>query len=140
MNDVDLRMSLGDLFMFPLQTRFITSYYGMRRDPFTGASQFHNGIDFRANTGTTVMASFDGVVEVIGENWLYGRHIILTHSNGYKTLYAHLNSFSVRQGERVTRGRKIGEVGSTGYSTGPHLHFGIYDRNNNLINPLELLN
>ena len=141
MNDIDLRLSLGDLFMFPLQTRRnITSSFGWRRDPFTGAPQFHNGVDFRANTGTTVLAALDGTVSVVMETRLYGKHIIISHNNGYKTLYAHLNSFSVRQGDRVARGRKIGESGNTGYSTGPHLHFGIIDRNGKFINPLELLN
>jgi len=140
MNDIDLRMSLGDLFTYPLANRYITSHYGMRKDPISGALNLHTGVDFRANTGTTVMASLDGVVSVISENWLYGKHIIISHDNGYKTLYAHLNSFSVKQGDRVARGRKIGETGNTGYSTGPHLHFGMYDRNNRLVNPIELLN
>jgi len=140
MNDIDLRLSLGDLFMYPLSTRQITSYYGMRRDPFNGALQFHEGVDFRANIGTTVMSSFDGIVSVVGENWLYGKYIIISHSNGYKTLYGHLNSFNVKQGDRVIRGRKIGETGNTGYSTGPHLHFGIYDKDNKVVNPLDLLN
>ncbi|MCL2763962.1 MAG: M23 family metallopeptidase [Treponema sp.] len=141
MNDIDLRMSLGELFMFPLPgRRHITSNFGMRKDPIAGHLQFHDGVDFRANIGTTVMASLDGVVEVTGENWLYGKYIILRHSNGYKTLYGHLNSFSVKQGDRVARGRKIGESGNTGYSTGPHLHFGVYGRNGKEINPLELLN
>ncbi|MCL2440434.1 MAG: M23 family metallopeptidase [Treponema sp.] len=140
MNDIDLRLSLGELFAYPLQSRFITSHYGMRKDPITGVLQFHAGVDFRANTGTTVMASLDGIVSVVSENRLYGKYIIISHTNGYKTFYAHLNSVNVRQGDRVTRGRKIGEVGNTGYSTGPHLHFGIYDKNNRLINPLELLN
>ncbi|MCL2809428.1 MAG: M23 family metallopeptidase [Treponema sp.] len=140
MNDIDLRLSLGELFMYPLQTRFITSGYGMRRDPKTGVSQFHSGIDFRANIGVTVMASLDGTVSFVGENWLYGKFIIISHSNGYKTLYAHLNSFAVKQGDRVARGRKIGEVGNTGYSTGPHLHFEIIDKNGKFVNPLELLN
>jgi murein DD-endopeptidase MepM/ murein hydrolase activator NlpD len=63
----------------------------------------------------------------------------MTHDNGYKTLYAHLNSYSVKQGDKVARGRKIAESGNTGYSTGPHLHFSVYDRNNKLVNPLELL-
>lgn len=139
MNDIDLRKSLGELFMFPLQTRHVTSPFGWRRDPFTGAQQFHRGVDFRANIGTPVMAALDGVVSVVGENWLYGKFIIMTHSNGYKTLYGHLNSFNVREGDRVARGRKIAETGNTGYSTGPHLHFEIFDRNNNLVNPLELL-
>jgi murein DD-endopeptidase MepM/ murein hydrolase activator NlpD len=139
MNDIDLRLSLGELFIYPSHNKYITSGYGMRKDPISGVLSFHGGIDFRGNTGETVMAALDGVVSVVSENWLYGKHIILSHSNGYKTLYGHLSSFSVRQGDRVARGRKIGEVGNTGYSTGPHLHFGIYDRNNRLINPLELL-
>ncbi|MCL2804891.1 MAG: M23 family metallopeptidase [Treponema sp.] len=140
MNDIDLRLSLGDLFMYPLHSRFITSYYGIRKDPKTGILQHHTGVDFRANTGTTVMATLDGVVEVVAENWLYGKYIIISHGNGYKTLYAHLNSFNVKEKDRVARGRKIGEVGNTGYSTGPHLHFEIWDRNNRRVNPLELLN
>jgi len=139
MNDIDLRLSLGETFMYPLQTKFITSRYGMRKDPFTGALQFHDGVDFRANTGTTVMASMDGVVELVSQNWLYGKYIIIRHSNGYKTLYGHLNSYSVKQGDKVARGRKIAESGNTGYSTGPHLHFGAYDKNGAKVNPLELL-
>ena len=140
MNDIDLRLSLGDLFAYPLQSRHVTSRYGMRKDPISGALQFHAGVDFRANTGAPVMAALDGTISVVGENWLYGKYIIMTHGNGYKTLYGHLNSYSVKQGDRVARGRKIGEVGNTGYSTGPHLHFGIYDKNNKLVNPLDLLN
>jgi len=140
MNDIDLRMSLGELFTYPLQSRYITSRYGIRKDPFTGVLQFHGGVDFRANTGTPITASLDGVISVIGENWLYGKYIIMSHGNGYKTIYGHLNAYSVKQGDRVARGRKIGEVGNTGYSTGPHLHFGIFDKNNRLVNPLDLLN
>ena len=140
MNDIDLRMSLGETFMYPLNQKIITSSFGMRKDPINGALSFHSGIDFRANTGTPVLASLEGVVSFTGENWLYGKHIILTHVNGYKTLYAHLNAFSVKQGDRVATGKKIAESGNTGHSTGPHLHFGIYDKNNKLINPLELLN
>ncbi|MDR0323862.1 MAG: M23 family metallopeptidase [Treponema sp.] len=139
MNDIDLRLSLGELFVYPVQSRFVTSPYGMRRDPISGVLNFHTGIDLRADTGTTVMAALDGLVSVVSENRIYGKYIIMTHDNGYKTLYAHLNSFSVKQGDRVARGRKIGESGNTGYSTGPHLHFSIYDRANKLINPIELL-
>jgi murein DD-endopeptidase MepM/ murein hydrolase activator NlpD len=139
MNDMDLRLSLGELFIYPVQSRFITSHYGMRKDPISGALNFHTGIDFRANTGTTVMAALDGVVSVVTENWLYGKYIIIAHDNGYKTLYGHLSSFSVKQGDRVARGKKIGEAGNTGYSTGSHLHFTVYDKNNKTINPLDLL-
>jgi murein DD-endopeptidase MepM/ murein hydrolase activator NlpD len=140
MNDIDLRLSLGETFMHPLNQKIITSSFGMRKDPISGTLSFHSGIDFRANTGTPVHASLDGVVSFTGENWLYGKHIIISHSNGYKTMYAHLNAFSVKQGDRVLRGKKIAESGNTGHSTGPHLHFGIYDKNNKLVNPLELLN
>jgi len=139
MNDIDLRLSLGELFTYPVQGRYITSNYGMRKDPISGKLAFHTGIDLRANTGTTVMAALDGTVSVVDENWLYGKYIILSHDNGYKTLYGHLNSFSVKQGDKVARGKKIGEAGNTGYSTGAHLHFTIYDKNNKLVNPLELL-
>jgi len=139
MNDIDLKLSLGELFIYPLQNKYITSPYGMRKDPLSGALNFHTGIDLRANTGTTVVAAMDGVVSVVAENWLYGKYIIITHDNGYKTLYGHLNAYSVKQGDKVARGKKIGESGNTGYSTGPHLHFTIYDRNNKLVNPLELL-
>ena len=140
MNDIDLRLSLGDSFMYPLQGRYVTSRFGTRKDPKTGAWQFHEGVDFRGATGTTVMASLDGTVSVVGENRLYGKFIILTHGNGYKTLYAHLNSVNVKEGNNVIRGRKIGEVGETGYATGPHLHFGIYNPKGRAVNPLELLN
>jgi len=140
MNDIDLRLSLGDSFMYPLHGKYITSRFGTRKDPKTGAWQFHEGVDFRGATGTTVMASMDGNVTVVGENRLYGKYIIITHGNGYKTLYGHLNSVSVKEGNNVIRGKKIGEVGETGYATGPHLHFGIYNSKGRAVNPLELLN
>jgi murein DD-endopeptidase MepM/ murein hydrolase activator NlpD len=140
MNDLDLRMSLGELFIYPVSGKYITSNFGMRKDPISGELSFHTGIDLRANTGASVMASMEGVVSVIGENRLYGKFIILSHPNGYKTMYAHLNAVSVKQGDKAAQGRKIGEAGNTGYSTGAHLHFTIYDKNEKLINPLDLLN
>jgi murein DD-endopeptidase MepM/ murein hydrolase activator NlpD len=140
MNDLDLKMSLGEMFAYPVQSKYLTSGFGMRKDPISGELNFHTGIDLRANTGATVTASMEGVVSVISENWLYGKHIIISHPNGYKTMYAHLNSVSVKQGDKVSQGRKIAEAGNTGYSTGSHLHFTIYDKNGKLINPLDLLN
>ena len=138
MNDMDLRLSLGELFIYPVSSRHITSGYGMRK--VNGQLHLHTGIDIRANTGTPVTASLDGVISATGENWMYGKHIIMSHNNGYKTLYAHLNSISVKQGDRVARGKKIGESGNTGYTTGAHLHFAIINKNGKFINPLELLN
>ena len=139
MNDVDLMLSLGELFIYPVPSRIITSNYGMRKDPISGALTFHTGIDLRANTGTAVVAALDGTISVVSENWVYGKYIIITHPNGYKTLYGHLSAHSVRQGEKVARGKKIGEAGNTGYSTGAHLHFTVYDRNGKMANPLDLL-
>ncbi len=139
MDDIDLRKSLGTLFVYPAASKYITSRFGMRKDPINGHLSFHTGIDLRAREGETIMASMEGTVSVTSENRIYGKHIILTHPNGYKSLYAHLRSFSVKQGDKVSQGRKIGESGNTGYSTGAHLHFGIYDKNNKLIDPLDLL-
>jgi murein DD-endopeptidase MepM/ murein hydrolase activator NlpD len=81
----------------------------------------------------------DGKVSSTGINATYGKFIILSHDNGYQSMYAHLSAFSVKQGDYVNQGGKIGEVGNTGYSTGPHLHFAVY-KNGRAINPLDLLN
>jgi murein DD-endopeptidase MepM/ murein hydrolase activator NlpD len=132
-----LRLSLGELFIYPVR-KSISSYYGWRADPFTGQQTFHQGIDLRGNTGTTVKAAMDGVVSDIGTVANYGNYIIIDHSNGYQTLYAHLSAFSCRLGQRIRQGDKVGEVGSTGRSTGPHLHFAVF-KNGRSVNPLDLL-
>jgi murein DD-endopeptidase MepM/ murein hydrolase activator NlpD len=139
MDDMDLRLSLGDLFIYPVP-KVMTSAYGWRKDPINGEQTFHSGIDLRANTGTPVKAAMDGIVSVTAVNRVYGNYIIISHSNGYKTLYAHLSVFSVKQGDKVIQGRKIAESGNTGLSTGPHLHFSIYDKHGKLVNPVDLLN
>jgi len=138
-NDIDLRVVLHDLFSFPLQNREIINKYGITKDVNTGTILFHEGVDFKAKEGETVMAAMDGIASIIGENNFYGKYILMNHSNGYKTLYAHMNSFSVNDGEHVKKGQNIGETGNTGNSIETHLHFGIYDRNNRAINPLEVL-
>jgi murein DD-endopeptidase MepM/ murein hydrolase activator NlpD len=92
-----------------------------------------------APLGTVVKAAMDGRVSTVGINSTYGNFIILSHGNGYQTLYAHLNTVSVKKDDRVNQGVKIGEVGNTGYSTGPHLHFAVY-KNGRAVNPLEYLN
>jgi len=140
MNDMDLSVAMGNsFFTYPVSGKVVTSEYGMRRDPFSQQWVYHKGIDLRGNLGATVMAAMDGVVSVVKEDWLYGKYVILTHSNGFKTLYAHLSTQSVKEGDRVSQGRKIGEVGNTGHSTGPHLHFSIFDQDGKDINPLSLL-
>jgi murein DD-endopeptidase MepM/ murein hydrolase activator NlpD len=138
MKTEDLRLALGEFFKYPIRGK-LSSPFGWRNDPFTGVRRYHAAIDLAASTGTTVKASMDGRVATAGYNATYGKFIILSHSNGFQTLYAHLNATSVSQGSYVSQGAKIGEVGSTGYSTGPHLHFAVY-KNGKAVNPLDFLN
>jgi murein DD-endopeptidase MepM/ murein hydrolase activator NlpD len=138
MKSEDLKLALGELFLYPLKGAALSSPFGWRNDPISGVRRYHSAIDLAASTGTLVKAASDGTVSVVGFNPNYGKYIILTHGDGYKTLYAHLNAYSVKQGDRVIQGGKIGEVGSTGYSTGPHLHFAVF-KNGRAVNPLDLL-
>jgi murein DD-endopeptidase MepM/ murein hydrolase activator NlpD len=116
---------LGILFRFPIPKGKITSYFGMRKNPFSGDHGFHHGIDIAAPTGTEVLASREGTVKVIGYDAVYGNYIMLKHENNYETLYGHLSECQVQLNQRVNSGMMIGKVGSTGLSTGPHLHFEI---------------
>jgi murein DD-endopeptidase MepM/ murein hydrolase activator NlpD len=138
MKSEDLKLALGELFLYPLKGATLSSGFGWRNDPISGVRRYHSAIDLAASTGTPVRAASDGTVSVAGFNLNYGKYIILTHGGGYKTLYAHLNDYSVKQGDRVIQGGKIGEVGSTGYSTGPHLHFAVF-KNGRAVNPLDFL-
>ncbi|MFP3041586.1 M23 family metallopeptidase [Treponema primitia] len=138
MRTEDLRLALGELFIYPIRGA-LSSPYGWRNDPISGARRYHAALDLAAGLGTPVKASLDGKVATVGLNSVYGKYIILSHSNGFQTLYAHLNTTSVTQGSYIYQGGKIGEVGSTGYSTGPHLHFAVY-KNGKPVNPLEFLN
>lgn len=106
--------------------KHIASGYGTRIDPIYGTTRFHAGMDFSANIGTPVYSTGDGTV--IHADWKqgYGKCIIVDHGYGYQTLYAHLNGYKVRPGQKVTRGEQIGEVGNTGKSTGPHLHYEVH--------------
>lgn len=111
----------------------ISSGYGYRKNPFSEAREFHGGIDFRGKTGTEVVTTADGVVTKAKYVKGYGKHVVIKHKKGYKTLYAHLSKIEVKKGQRVVAGEKIGEIGSTGRSTGPHLHYEIirYGRRTN---------
>ncbi|PYQ12562.1 MAG: hypothetical protein DMH00_05640 [Acidobacteria bacterium] len=97
--------------------------YGWRKDPFTGEPDFHQGLDIAAAPGTKVLAPADGIVTLAGPSGGYGNFIVLSHGYGMVTHYGHLQAFTVRPGQRVRRGDVIGYVGSTGRSTGPHLHY-----------------
>ena len=100
-----------------------SSGFGYRVHPIDGELRFHYGTDFAADSGTEVSAFADGYVYAAGTGEGYGNYLILTHEGGFASLYAHLSSFSVSEGELVRRGETIGTVGQTGNATGPHLHF-----------------
>jgi murein DD-endopeptidase MepM/ murein hydrolase activator NlpD len=112
----------------PVDGARVSSGFGWRTHPIMGYSRLHKGIDFAAPTGTPIMAAGDGVVEFIGWRGGYGNYIRIRHSNRYQTAYAHMSRFHprVRSGTRVSQGQTIGYVGSTGFSTGPHLHYEIH--------------
>lgn len=137
LSSVELKQVLGNLFIYPVSGR-LTSFFGWRNDPFTGVRRFHAAIDIAQDIGFPVGASMDGRVSTTGYNSVYGNYIILSHDGGYQTMYAHLSAINVKKGERVKQKQKIGAVGNTGYSTGPHLHFAIF-KNGRAMNPLELL-
>jgi len=126
------------LFRFPLSKGVLSSGYGERISPFTGHPEFHTGIDIAAPYGTDVFAARDGIVIGIGFNRVYGNYIILEHEGGYETVYGHLKEIKVELHDRVSSGTIIGAVGSTGMSTGPHLHFEIR-RKGAPTNPLPLI-
>ncbi len=131
----------GDLFKKPLHVRYwLSSNYGWRNSPFNaGARTFHGGIDMAVAQGTPIYAALDGTVTATGYNATYGNYVIITHHSGYKTLYGHLSSITCRKGNFVYTNTIIGRVGSTGMSTGPHLHFTVY-KNGKTINPMAVLN
>jgi murein DD-endopeptidase MepM/ murein hydrolase activator NlpD len=137
MNGEELRAVIGDLFIYPVRGR-LSSPFGWRSDPISGERRYHAAIDLAANMGTPVKASMDGRVTSVGFNSTYGNYIIITHSGGYQTMYAHLSAVGVANNQYVVQGKEIGKVGSTGYSTGPHLHFALY-KNNRSLNPLDYL-
>ena len=109
--------------MLPVNAHFNASGFGMRIDPITGQQAMHEGIDFIADTGASVVAAAGGVVQFAGYHPQYGHVIDIDHGNDLVTRYAHLSKMLVEEGAIVNRGRKIAETGSSGRSTGPHLHF-----------------
>lgn len=112
------------------------SGYGMRIDPIYKTLKFHSGMDFSANVGTPVYVTGNGKVVQAGWDGLYGKCIVIDHGFGYTTRYAHLNRISVKVGQQVKRGETIGEVGSTGKSTGPHLHYEVHVKGQ-VVNPVN---
>ena len=112
--------------------------FGYRTDPFTGKKTFHEGLDISTSSGTPIKASASGVVEFAGKKGGYGNCVIINHGNGIKTLYAHASKLLVEAGQQVQKGDEIAKVGSTGRSTGPHLHFEVL-LGGTPVDPLEYL-
>jgi murein DD-endopeptidase MepM/ murein hydrolase activator NlpD len=112
----------------------ISSVFNVREDPVTGGREFHTGVDYRAKRGAIVYAAASGTVIDAKYDGGYGNTVRIDHKNGYKTTYAHLSNITVIQGEEVTKGDTIGNVGATGKTTGSHLHYEIA-YNNRKINP-----
>lgn len=120
-------------------TYHISSYFGYRTDPVFGGRRFHEGVDFASDIGNPVYATGDGVVEKVRFQFHgYGNEIVINHGFGYKTRYAHLNTVDVAEGMHLKRGDRIGEVGKTGKSTGPHLHYEVVYRGAQ-VNPMRYL-
>jgi len=135
-SEYDYKKATGTLFLYPASGR-LSSPYGYRIDPFTGVRRMHYGIDIANRTGTDIRSTMAGTVVVIADQPLgYGKYIVIRHDRGFQSLYGHLDTILVRKGQRISQGQKIGRMGSSGRSTGTHLHFSLY-KNNAPVNPLN---
>lgn len=122
----------------PAHVAYVSSSYGYRADPFNGSAAFHAGLDFPGPMGSPIYAAANGTVTYVGQKQGYGNCIEITHGNGVMTRYAHLSGFGARVGEKVEAGARIAAMGSTGRSTGPHLHFEVRI-NDRAVNPRMFL-
>jgi len=123
---------------WPVDGGYITSSYGSRTDPFTGLRSSHPGIDFASAEGSQVLAVASGIVVDAGDRSGYGEMVEINHGNGYVTRYGHNSKLLVRPGDRVLKGQAIALMGSTGRSTGPHVHFELLV-NGNTVNPEQYI-
>ncbi len=117
---------------------WLTSGFGYRISPFTGLRQRHEGIDISNRVGAPVIAPADGLVTNIGREWGFGKILVVSHGFGFTTRYAHLHRINVKIGQKVKRGQKIAEIGNTGRSTGPHLHYEVMV-NGVPVNPMKYI-
>ncbi len=132
------KAAINPKFIFPLTVNApITSSFGNRIHPITGKSSFHYGVDLGAETGTPVLAALTGVAVWTAEKGGYGLTVQLEHDSKLRTLYAHLSRIAVQQGQSVSQGKIVGYVGSTGNSTGPHLHFEVRRQTGNGWEPVN---
>jgi len=132
-----LREIAGTLFQWPVRGR-LTEWFGWRKDPFTGRRSFHNAVDIAAPYGSAIIAPMDGRVLETGYSPILGKYVMMTHSGGWKTLFGHMSEVLVKEGQYVSQGRTLGRIGTTGYSTGPHVHFEVI-KNGSFVNPLNYL-
>ena len=130
--------SLDSTMYKPLKQGIMTSAYGYRVSPISGQWKFHAGVDLAAPAGSYVFSCLPGKITVAKYDSVYGNYILITHYNGYSTLYAHLSAILVKVGDKVDGGKIIGKVGTTGASTGPHLHFEVR-KNGKTENPATLI-
>ena len=128
----------SNLAQWPVAKGYVSSNFGMRKDPFNGRSRKHRGIDIAGPKGTKVMSIADGKVVYSGRKGGYGRMVEIQHENKLRSRYAHLSATLVKKGQKVSRGDVIGQVGSSGRSTGPHLHLEVL-KNKKHVNPLSYL-
>lgn len=119
------------------ELNLLTSSYGARLDPFTHKLAFHRGLDFKGKVGDPVKAALNGKVKFAGKKGRYGNLLVITHANGYESRYAHLSAILVKKGDSVGKGDVVAKVGSTGRSTGPHLHFELL-KDNKKLDPLTV--
>ena len=123
--------------IWPVQG-WVTSGFGFRTNPFTGLTQMHEGLDISNRVGIPITATADGIISDVGSDWAHGRILVISHGFGMITRYSHLNKVLVRVGQKVKRGDKIAEVGTSGKTTGPHLHYEV--RLNGIpVNPMRYI-
>ncbi|MBP5251231.1 MAG: M23 family metallopeptidase [Treponema sp.] len=135
LDSYSLKKAMGELFTKPLKNRYrITDVFGPRINPVTMVRGNHTGIDLACATGNQIYPAMSGKVLSTGFNNVYGNYVIVQHIDGYQTLYAHMSRILCKKGDSVSQNTVIGKVGSTGMSTGPHLHFSVY-KHGKLVNP-----
>jgi len=122
----------------PIKKGWMSSFYGVRNDPFTGKRDFHNGVDFAGKMGSDIISVAAGVVTWSGDRYGYGNMVEIDHGNGYSTKYAHNSKNIVKLGDKIEKGQVIAKMGTSGRSTGPHVHFEVV-RNNRVVDPLKHL-
>lgn len=122
----------------PIQKGWLSSYYGMRTHPISGKKEMHKGIDFAGKFGDPVVSVAKGIVAFAGKKYGYGQVVDIEHGNGYVTRYAHNSKIVVAVGDRVDKGTQIAEIGTSGRSTGPHVHFEVI-KNGHQINPIKFI-